>query len=103
MGILRALLPDGTFVEREIHQHTLYGWGLAVNREGRWVLVSVHRKEATARIKAQRLARSLESDTPKWARKSVKVVPLLPIVHDSDLEDENHPQTSTKVNGPAAA
>ena len=103
MGTLRALLPDGTFVEREIHRHTVYEWGLAVHREGRWILVSVHRKEATARIKAKRLARSLESDTPAWARKSVKVVPLLPIVHDSDHEDENHAQSSTRVNGPAVA
>jgi len=103
MGILRALLPDGSTVEREIHRHTLYRWGLSVHRDGRWILVSVHRKEATARIKAQRLGRSLESDTPKWARKSVKVVPLIPIVHDSDLEDENHSQSSTRVNGPVAA
>lgn len=103
MGILRALLPDGSTVEREIHQHTVYRWGLAVDRDGRWVLVSVHRKEATARIKAERLARSLESDTPKWARKSVKVVPLIPIVHDQDHEHENHSQSSTRVNRPVVA
>ena len=79
MGVLKALLPDGTTVEREICRHTVYNHGLAVLRMGRWVLVSVHRKKETAQVKGRRLALSLKLDEAFCSETCVKVVPLVPI------------------------
>ena len=100
MGILKAILPDGTEVEREISRHTSYNYGLAAFRDGRWVLISVHREERTAKHKRDRLAGFYAPDKGFCAHECLKVVP---IVRDFAKEKDNHAQTSTMVNHPAVA
>lgn len=95
MGILRAILPDGTEVEREISRHTLYRHGLAAFRDGRWVLISVHREEKTAEYKRKRLAGFYVPDKEFCARESLKVIP---IVRDSSDMEIDHVQSSTMVS-----
>lgn len=100
MGILKAVLPDGTEVEREISRHTSYHYGLAAFRSGRWVLISVHQREETAKHKRKRLAGFLAPDKGFCARECLKVIP---IVRDSPEGMVKHAQASTMVNHPVVA
>ena len=96
MGILKAIMPDGTEEEREIGRHTLYHFGLAALRDKRWVLVSVHREFTTADTKRRRLSRVYSADKGQSPVERLKVVPIL-------AENENHSQSSTKLNESAVS
>jgi hypothetical protein len=82
MGILRATLPDGAEIEHRISRHEVYSYGLVANRDGRWVLISVHKTSKAAGQKCKRMAGFYKPDKSFCAMESLKVIAVKPVLED---------------------
>lgn len=90
MGTLKALMPNGAVIEREMSRPSRYSHGLAILRGDQWVLLSVHTSHAMASKNLKRLERSFCGGQAFGDYPEIEVIPLvrdqeemIPIVRDS--------------------